>query len=56
MYYWNKVKINNVWFNIDLSYSLKYIRSRTVPDTILVLDNMLTFQKEYNNLEKRYYI
>ena len=51
-YYWNKVKINNVWFNIDLSYSIKYIRSRTVPDTILVLDNMLTFQKEYNNLEK----
>ena len=51
-YYWNKVKINDVWFNIDLSYSLKYIRSRTVPDTILVLDNMLTFQKEYSNLEK----
>ena len=51
-YYWNKVKINNIWFNIDLSYNLKYIRSRTVPDTILVLDNMLTFQKEYSNLEK----
>lgn len=51
-YYWNKVKINDVWFNIDLSYSLKYIRSRTVPDAILVLDDMLTFQKEYSNLEK----
>lgn len=53
-YYWNRVKIEGIWFNIDLGYSLKYIRCRTMPDSILVLDKRLTFQKEFSNLEIGY--